>query len=100
MDLIELSGGTYEKAVMTGVPIKSSTKKREAYFLEYAKEIKKIVKCPLMVTGGFKSAEFMKSVLESGELDIIGLGRSLCIDPAFSQKILAGEEAKSMVRKR
>lgn len=53
IDLIEISGGSYEKPVMMGETIKESTKKREAYFLYYTKEIRSVVKCPLMVTGGF-----------------------------------------------
>ena len=98
IDLIELSGGSYEKAVMTGVPIKESTEKREAYFLEYAKKVKEVVDCPLMVTGGFRTSDFMRKVIENGEVDLVGLGRSLCIDPNFSKKILGGENHVSPVK--
>ena len=35
MDLIEVSGGTYERAAMVGAVQKESTKKREAYFIEF-----------------------------------------------------------------
>src|SRR5690554_797269 len=40
MDLIEISGGTYEEPAMTGkeYPKKESTLKREAYFLEFAEK--------------------------------------------------------------
>lgn len=98
MDLIEISGGSYEKPVMTGVPIKESTKKREAYFLEYAKDIKAAIKCPLMVTGGFRSSTFMHEALEQNELDIIGLARPLCINPNFPNQILSGEDVKCETR--
>ncbi|TNF05568.1 MAG: NADH:flavin oxidoreductase/NADH oxidase family protein [Deltaproteobacteria bacterium] len=97
IDLIEISGGSYEKPVMTGVKIKESTKKREAYFLEYAKDIKAVIKCPLMVTGGFRTAEFMNQALLDGELDLVGLGRPLCINPDFSKQLLAGEPVVSQV---
>lgn len=93
IDLIEISGGSYEKPVMTGMPIKDSTKKREAYFLEYAKDIKRSVDCPVMVTGGFRTASFMREALNLEELDIIGLGRPLCIDPNFSKKVLTNSAA-------
>ena len=98
IDLIEISGGSYEKPVMTGVKIKESTKKREAYFLEYAKDIKTAIKCPLMVTGGFRTAEFMNQALADSELDIVGIGRPLCINPDFSKQLLSGESVVSQVR--
>lgn len=94
IDLIEVSGGSYERPVMTGLKIKDSTKKREAYFLEYAKDIKKNVNCPVMVTGGFRTASLMQKALTSKELDIIGLGRPLCIDPSFTKKILTDSTAR------
>lgn len=97
IDLIELSGGSYETPVMTGVPIKESTQKREAYFLEYAADIKKVIKCPLMVTGGFRTGEFINTALEEGNLDIVGLGRALCLNPEFSKQVLAGEKVVSDV---
>ena len=96
MDLIELSGGSYEVPAMMGES--KSTVEREAYFLDYAKDIKEVISCPLMLTGGFRSATFMREVIEKGEVDLIGLGRSLCIDPDFPQKILNGENCTSLVK--
>jgi 2,4-dienoyl-CoA reductase-like NADH-dependent reductase (Old Yellow Enzyme family) len=98
IDLIELSGGSYEKPVMTGIPIRESTQKREAYFLEYAKEIKSAISCPLMVTGGFRTLKFMETALSNRELDLIGLARPLCINPNLSNQLLAGENIESEVR--
>jgi len=98
IDLIEISGGSYEKPVMTGVSIKESTKKREAYFLEYAKDIKKVIDCPMMVTGGFRTGTFMNFALENGELDLIGLARPLCICPNFSNQLLGEQNIISKVR--
>src|ERR1019366_6023717 len=75
MDLIEISGGTYETPAMTGrqKEMKDSTKKREAYFLEYCEEVRKIVKTPLMLTGGFRTSKVMNEALASGACDMIGL---------------------------
>jgi 2,4-dienoyl-CoA reductase-like NADH-dependent reductase (Old Yellow Enzyme family) len=98
IDLIELSGGSYEAPVMTGAPIKDSTSKREAYFLDYAGEVKKAIKCPLMVTGGFRTGEFINSTLEEGSLDLVGLGRALCLNPKFSKQLIAGENVVSEVK--
>lgn len=98
IDLIEISGGSYEAPVMVGASKKKSTKKREAYFLEYACEIKKVVKCPIMVTGGFRTGRFINETLESGELEIVGLGRALCLNPNFPKELLEGKNVVSQVK--
>lgn len=98
IDLLELSGGTYEKPAMTGVKVRESTKKREAYFLDYASKIKEVVQCPVMVTGGFRTLDFMEEALANNELDVVGLARPLAINPNFSAQLLSGEKVESLVR--
>lgn len=93
MDLIEISGGSYEAPAMMGAQ-KESTKKREAYFLEYTKEIKRVISCPLMVTGGFRTRDFMEESLESGALEIIGLARPLALEPDICQKIVESKKTE------
>ena len=51
MDLIEISGGTYEKPAMVKGNRKQSTIEREAYFLDYIKKARQITEKPLMLTG-------------------------------------------------
>lgn len=97
IDLIEISGGSYEAPVMMGEKIKESTQKREAYFLEYASDIKKVIKCPLVVTGGFRTGDFIRTALNEGNLDIAGLGRALCLNPQFSKQVINGENVVSDV---
>ena len=101
VDLIEVSGGTYEQPKLLGVEgmepadnpnVKASTAKREAYFVDFAKAMKDACKVPLMVTGGFRSKAAMEQALESGAADLIGLGRPLCADPDGPARLLAGEE--------
>jgi len=97
IDLIEISGGTYEAPRMAGQGQRESTRRREAYFLSYAEQVRSRVKVPLMVTGGFRSREGMAAALEDGATDVIGLARPLVLDPAFSNRLLAGEDAVSAV---
>jgi len=97
MDLIEISGGSYESPVMTGA-IKESTRKREAYFLDYTKEIKKVIRCPLMVTGGFRTRAFIEEVIASGEVDLVGMARPLALNPFLFKQIMSGEDVESEVR--
>lgn len=85
IDLLEISGGTYEKLALMGDADHDrkaqSTLRREAYFLEYADGIRKVTSVPLAVTGGFRSHAAMQSALDSGATDLIGLARPLCIEP-------------------
>jgi 2,4-dienoyl-CoA reductase-like NADH-dependent reductase (Old Yellow Enzyme family) len=98
IDLVEISGGTYEAPAMTGVkdkksePIKDSTRQREAYFLAFAEKARQAVKVPLVVTGGFRSAAGMAEAITSGAVDFVGVARSLALEPDLPRRLLAGEE--------
>ena len=103
IDLIEISGGTYEAPAMTGVktskePVKESTRLREAYFLEFAEKARAAVKTPLVVTGGFRSAQGMAQAIESGAVDMVGLARMLAIEPDAPRKLLAGKVTVHQVK--
>ena len=100
IDLIEISGGTYEAPAMSGaVPQaqKASTVAREAYFLEFAEKARASLKVPLMVTGGFRSAAGMNAALRTGSLDVIGLARLLAIDPDAPMFLLRGQDSPQHV---
>jgi len=90
MDLIEVSGGTYERAAMVGTMQKESTKKREAYFLDFIVKVREKIAAPLMLTGGFRTVETMNKAIENGVLDLIGLGRPFCIYPNVVQELIDG----------
>ena len=68
--------------------MRESTRKREAYFIEYAERIKQSAKIPVMITGGFRSRDVMERAIESGEVDVIGLARPLCTEPDCSTKLI------------
>ncbi|HUP93060.1 MAG TPA: NADH:flavin oxidoreductase/NADH oxidase family protein [Solimonas sp.] len=97
IDLVEISGGTYETPAMTGL-MKETTKAREAYFLEFADKVRASVKVPLMVTGGFRTLGGMAEAIRSGAVDLVGLARSLALDPALPARLLRGEEPLHQVR--
>ena len=94
IDLIEISGGTYEKPAMIQGDIKESTMAREAYFMEYIKKARKLVKSPLMLTGGFRSVFGMDKALEDGHLDVIGMARPFCLYPNLANQIFDGSIKK------
>lgn len=92
MDLIEISGGTYEKPAMVKGNRKQSTVEREAYFIDYIEKARKITNKPLVLTGGFRSVKVMEGALQNGKLDLIGLGRPFCLYPNLAQDIFDEKE--------
>jgi 2,4-dienoyl-CoA reductase-like NADH-dependent reductase (Old Yellow Enzyme family) len=101
IDLIEISGGTYEMPAMGGATQeakKASTVAREAYFIEFAEKVRAAVTVPLMVTGGFRTATAMNAALRSGALDVVGLARLLAIDPDAPVALLQGRDSSRQVR--
>lgn len=90
LDLIEVSGGSYEQPAMMGSAA-DSTRAREAYFLDYARTVRSIVgDIPLAVTGGFRSRAAMEEAVSSGECDVIGLGRPTATTPDAADALLSG----------
>lgn len=90
IDLIEVSGGSYESPAMMGTTA-TSTRAREAYFLEYARTVRTLIgDIPLAVTGGFRSHDVMEHAITSGDCDIVGLGRPTATTPDAAAAILGG----------
>ena len=92
IDFVEISGGNFETPIAyQHTSKKEGTIAREAYFLDYAKDIKAVLDIPVMVTGGFRSASVMNEALCADATDLIGIGRPFIIDPEFPAKLLSGE---------
>lgn len=120
IDLLEISGGNYESPSFlmhesngagiqeasdrqansavagrktvpeTAGPIKESTRKREAYFIDFARELRKTIKTPLMITGGFRSRSFCEETLKNGDTDLIGMARPFLLSSSFAADFLSG----------
>ncbi|MBT6693276.1 MAG: NADH:flavin oxidoreductase/NADH oxidase family protein [Porticoccaceae bacterium] len=99
IDLIEISGGTYEQPKLLGMVgmeeeeqqnVAQSTMMREAYFVDFAIAMREKVRVPLMVTGGFRQRAAMEQALDSGGADIIGLGRPMCVMTDAPNQLMAG----------
>ena len=86
IDLIEISGGTYEAPAMMGKR-KKSTIIREVYFMDYIEKARKITTTPLMLTGGFRTASVMKDSIASNQFDIIGIARPFALYPNIGNEI-------------
>jgi len=90
VDLVELSGGSYEAPAMQGQARDGRTLAREAYFLEFAQEIGKVAKMPVMVTGGIRRKQVAEQVIDSG-VDMVGIATALAIDPNLPNEWKQGQ---------
>lgn len=80
IDLLELSGGSYEAPAMQGEARDGRTLAREAYFLEMARELATLANMPVMVTGGIRRLPVVQQVLDSG-IAMAGIATALTLEP-------------------
>jgi 2,4-dienoyl-CoA reductase-like NADH-dependent reductase (Old Yellow Enzyme family) len=99
VDLIEVSGGTYEQPRLLNLEgiepvaeqaVAASTRAREAYFVDFAQAMRKQLDIPLMVTGGLRRLDAMEDTLASGSADVIGIGRPMCVLTDAPNQLLKG----------
>jgi 2,4-dienoyl-CoA reductase-like NADH-dependent reductase (Old Yellow Enzyme family) len=87
-DFVELSGGTYQSLAF--VHKRDSTRKREAYFLEFAELITPgLKKTRTYVTGGFKTLDGMVAALST--VDGVGLGRAAAQEFRLPKDMIGGK---------
>lgn len=88
LDFIELSSCTYK--YLTFAHKHKSTKKHEAFSLEFAEKITlTLSKTRTYVTRGFKTVPAMTDALNI--VDGVRLARSVCLEPELPRQILTGE---------
>ena len=97
IDLLELSGGSYEAPAMQGQARDGRTLAREAYFLEFAQDIGALARMPLMVTGGIRRLAVAEQVLAGG-IDMVGIGTALALDPHLPRDWKAGQATAPALR--
>lgn len=91
VDLVELSGGSYESPAMQGQTRDGSTLAREAYFLEFAERIGQVASMPIMVTGGVRRRAVAERVIERG-VAMVGMATALAIEPGLPARWRAGDD--------
>jgi len=115
VDFVEVSGGTYENLrMMKGdavvaagkeeqraspsatAGVKPSTRKREAYFLEFTATLRKhFPDVVLMVTGGFRTRVGMRDALSERACDLVGIARPATVFPRLPREIILNEKEVS-----
>lgn len=91
IDVIEVSGGSYEAPAMQGQARDGRTLAREAYFLEFAQDMVALANMPLMVTGGIRRKAVADKVVRSG-VALVGIATALAINPSLPKAWRAGQD--------
>jgi 2,4-dienoyl-CoA reductase-like NADH-dependent reductase (Old Yellow Enzyme family) len=91
VDLLEVSGGSYESPAMQGRTADGRTLAREAYFLEFAAALALHARMPLMTTGGIRRRAVAEQVLAQG-VAVVGMATALTIAPDLPNAWRAGTE--------
>jgi 2,4-dienoyl-CoA reductase-like NADH-dependent reductase (Old Yellow Enzyme family) len=101
VDLIEISGGTYENPALFGEVdgLTGAGGHKEAYFAGFARRVRESAGAvAVMLTGGIRTREAMEQLLADGGVDLIGLGRPLAIEPDLTARLLEGEPGHPLPR--
>ncbi|NIA33733.1 NADH:flavin oxidoreductase/NADH oxidase family protein [Serratia marcescens] len=90
VDLVELSGGSYESPAMQGETADDSTLAREAYFLTFARDLAAVARMPVMTTGGITRPTVAQRVLNSG-VAVVGIATAMAEIPDLPRRWQTGE---------
>jgi 2,4-dienoyl-CoA reductase-like NADH-dependent reductase (Old Yellow Enzyme family) len=93
IDAIEVSGGTMASGKKSPSRTRLKTQDDEAYFLDFARRVKALVRCPVIGVGGYRSPEVINRVLDSGDVDFVALSRPLIREPALIRRWKDGDLA-------
>lgn len=85
VDMVELSGGSYESPAMQGRTADGRTLAREAYFLEFAERIARSAQVPIMTTGGVRRLEIANQIVNSG-IELVGIASALSYQPKLPNR--------------
>ncbi|QRW26898.1 NADH:flavin oxidoreductase/NADH oxidase [Rhizoctonia solani] len=90
VDFVEISGGTYDSMLDAFTHSRESTRKREAYFIEFSEKLRRqLTNTKVVLTGGFKTAGGMAQAIDDGACDFVGLARTTAAEPRIGASILA-----------
>ena len=102
VDLVELSGGSYESPAMQGAPQATEgapkaghTAVREAYFLDFARDVSAVARMPVMVTGGIHRRAVAEQALKPSEgrpgVAMVGIASAMAFEPKLPERWKGGE---------
>jgi len=94
IDAIEISGGTPASGDKTPIRNKINRPDLEAYNLSLCREIKKAVRCPVMVVGGFRSFNTVEQAILN-DVDYVSMARPFIREPDLAKRWHSGNRASA-----
>jgi 2,4-dienoyl-CoA reductase-like NADH-dependent reductase (Old Yellow Enzyme family) len=91
IDAIDVSGGIPAAGELSPAREKINTREKEAYFKVYARELKPLIRCPLVLVGGLRSLEVIEETFQEGAADFFSLARPLISEPNLINRWHSGE---------
>jgi 2,4-dienoyl-CoA reductase-like NADH-dependent reductase (Old Yellow Enzyme family) len=95
IDAIELSGGSPAAGDLGPARTKIRKADDEAYFLPFAKKIKRHVSVPIILVGGIRSLKAVNDILKSGAADLVSMARPLIREPGLIRRWHQGDGKKA-----
>ncbi|OBR91097.1 MULTISPECIES: FAD-dependent oxidoreductase [Clostridium] len=89
-DELNTDVGTYDAWYWSHPPIYQ----KNGLYLPYTKELKKVVKIPVIVAGKLGIPEDAEKALDDEAADMVGLGRPLLADPYWPKKVLSNNSER------
>lgn len=93
LDLLEVSGGTYEKSVFEAA---SDDDDGGTLWADYARELRQRVTIPTVLTGGFRAQVAMEGSVRDNLTDMVGMARAMVLVPDLPQRILSGRGVETV----
>lgn len=88
LDLLEVSGGTYEKSVFEAA---EDDDEGGTLWAEYARKLRSRVKIPTVLTGGFRAQGPMEGAVAEDLTDMVGIARAMVLVPDLPRRVLSGQ---------
>jgi len=94
MDAVEVSSGNSASGIKNGpLRMKINKPEKEAWNMEYARQVKAAVNCPVMVVGGFRSYDICEKVIALEAVDCVTMSRPLIREPDLASRWEKGDRS-------
>jgi 2,4-dienoyl-CoA reductase-like NADH-dependent reductase (Old Yellow Enzyme family) len=93
IDAIEVSGGTPVSGDQSPARMNIKDPKQEAYNVDLALQIKNVVRCPIMVVGGFRSFEVADRAVSLRGIGYIAMARPFIREPGLAGRWQQGNRS-------
>jgi 2,4-dienoyl-CoA reductase-like NADH-dependent reductase (Old Yellow Enzyme family) len=94
-DAIELSGGFIKTGKLSPSRPGINSRDKEAYFKDYARQIKNEITIPLVLVGGMRSFEIAEKMISNGTADYISMSRPFIREPDLINRWKSGDTQKA-----